>query len=153
MVTALARARAAAAAVEDPEIPVLTVEDLGILRDVQIHDGVVDIAITPTLLGCPATQTIASDIKAAVLRAGFSVCHVRVTLSPPWTSDSITPEGHRKLLEYGIAPPALGTPVCPQCGSRNTEVISAFGSTLCKALHRCLSCREPFDAFKCSGNP
>ena len=151
MVDAVARARAAAAGVEDPEIPVLTVDDLGMLRDVVIlADGGVEVTVTPTFLGCPATQTIAGDIRAAVLAAGFSNCRVRTELSPPWSPDRITPEGHRKLLEYGIAPPRPGTPACPQCGSRQTETISAFGSTLCKSLHRCLSCREPFDAFKCA---
>ena len=151
MVDVVALARAAAAGVEDPEIPILTVEDLGILRDVTLRDGVIEILIAPTFLGCPATRTIADDIRVAVVAAGVPDCRVRTTLSPPWTPDSITPEGRRKLLEYGIAPPSPETPACPQCGSRNTETVSPFGSTLCKSLHRCLSCREPFDAFKCAG--
>jgi ring-1,2-phenylacetyl-CoA epoxidase subunit PaaD len=150
MVTPLARARAAAAAVEDPEIPVLTIEDLGILRDVQLDGDTVEVTITPTYSGCPAMTVVAWEIEAALSRAGFPHTRIRSVLSPAWTTDWLSEDGRRKLREYGIAPPDPSAhPACPQCGSKNTELISTFGSTACKALHRCLSCREPFDAFKC----
>ena len=137
------------AAVEDPEIPVLTIDDLGILRDVRLADGIVEVTITPTYSGCPAMAVIAWEIEAALRRAGFAACRVRSVLSPAWTTDWMSAEGRRKLAEYGIAPPTTATPACPRCGGGPTEVISAFGSTPCKALHRCLTGREPFDAFKC----
>ncbi len=150
MVENLARARAAVAAVEDPEIPVLTIEDLGILRDVQIDGETIEVTITPTYSGCPAMTAIAFEIETALSRAGFPKSRVRSVLSPAWTTDWMSGDGRRKLLAYGIAPPnPKALPACPQCGSGNTEQISAFGSTACKALYRCLACREPFDAFKC----
>jgi ring-1,2-phenylacetyl-CoA epoxidase subunit PaaD len=146
----LSQAWAVAGAVEDPEIPVLTIEDLGILRDVRLNGDSVEVTITPTYTGCPAMNVITWEIEAALVRAGFSSVRVRSVLSPAWTTDWMSEDGKRKLREYGIAPPnPSAPPACPQCGSRNTELISAFGSTACKALHRCLSCREPFDAFKC----
>ena len=150
MVGRLTQARAVAAAVEDPEIPVLTIDDLGILRDVRLDGDTVEVTITPTYSGCPAMDVIAWEIEAALARAGFSSVRVRSVLSPAWTTDWMSADGRRKLREYGIAPPDPSAhPVCPQCGSRDTELLSAFGSTSCKALHRCLACREPFDAFKC----
>ena len=134
--------------VPDPEIPVLSVVDLGIVRSVQ-PDRVV---ITPTYTGCPATQVIERDIRDALDAAGYRHVRIDTVLAPPWTTDWITPEGREKLHAYGIAPPmAAGqrAPPCPQCGSAETEEISRFGSTPCKALWRCRACAEPFDLFKC----
>jgi len=147
----LARARAAAASVPDPEIPALTIAELGMLHDVTLAGDRVEVAITPSYLGCPATVPIAQDVAAALARAGFADARVRTVLAPAWSSDRITAEGLRKLAENGIAPPdrARRQPACPRCGSGETEQISAFGATPCKALHRCLACREPFEAFKC----
>jgi ring-1,2-phenylacetyl-CoA epoxidase subunit PaaD len=145
----LDRARQALEAVTDPEIPVVTIADLGILRGVALDGDTVEVTITPTYSGCPAMTVIARDIEAALAEAGVPRIRVRTTLSPAWTTDWITPAGRRKLAAYGIAPPQPTRPACPQCGSGETELISAFGSTPCKALHRCLACREPFDAFKC----
>ncbi len=155
-----ARAYAVAAAVPDPEIPVVTLEDLGILRGVARRDGALVVRLTPTYTGCPATLVIRLDVEAALLAAGFTDAGVEIVLSPPWTTDDITPDGRRKLLAFGIAPPpprtsepaalfATDTVACPRCASTNTTRISEFGSTPCKALWRCLSCREPFDVFKC----
>jgi ring-1,2-phenylacetyl-CoA epoxidase subunit PaaD len=153
------RAWNAAAAVVDPEIPVLTIADLGVLRDVAVNDGRVEVAITPTYSGCPAMNMIALEIELALEREGFGRPKVRTVLSPAWTTDWMSDDGRRKLLEYGIAPPQAGSGrralfgeqqvVCPQCGSENTELLSEFGSTSCKALWRCKNCREPFDYFKC----
>ena len=134
--------------VPDPEIPVLSVVDLGIVRSVE-PDRVL---ITPTYTGCPATEVIARDIRAALDAAGYRQVRVETVLSPPWTTDWISPEGREKLRRYGIAPPTppgQRTPECPQCGSAETEEISRFGSTPCKALWRCRACDEPFDLFKC----
>ncbi|MEZ5849710.1 MAG: 1,2-phenylacetyl-CoA epoxidase subunit PaaD [Hyphomicrobiaceae bacterium] len=155
----LARAAAVAAGVPDPEIPVVTLADLGILRSVMRRDGRIVVALTPTYTGCPATQAIALAVEVALTEAGLADAHVETVLSPPWTTDDITEEGRRKLTAFGIAPPArrtcgalvLGTQeiACPHCGSSDTERISEFGSTPCKALWRCRACREPFDYFKC----
>jgi ring-1,2-phenylacetyl-CoA epoxidase subunit PaaD len=147
----LTRARAAAAAVPDPEIPALTIDELGMLHDVTLVGDTIDVAITPSYLGCPATMPIAQDVAAALARAGFPDARVRTVLAPAWSSDRITAQGRRKLAESGIAPPdrTRRQPVCPHCASHDTELISAFGATPCKALHRCLTCREPFEAFKC----
>lgn len=134
--------------VADPEIPVLSVVDLGIVREVR-PDRVV---ITPTYTGCPATQVIERDIRAALDAAGLRHLAVETILSPPWTTDWISEQGKAKLRAYGIAPPnARGERAvkCPQCGSADTEEISRFGSTPCKALWRCRACAEPFDLFKC----
>lgn len=134
--------------VPDPEIPVLSIVDLGIVREVD-DDRIV---LTPTYTGCPATQVIERMVRDALDAAGFKDVRIETTLSPPWTTDWITPEGREKLRAYGIAPPnAPGdrTVHCPQCGSGETEEISRFGSTPCKALWRCRSCAEPFDLFKC----
>jgi ring-1,2-phenylacetyl-CoA epoxidase subunit PaaD len=149
----------AAASVVDPEIPVLTIADLGVLRDVAVRDGCVEVAITPTYSGCPAMNMIALEIELALAREGFCNFKIRTVLSPAWTTDWMSEDGRRKLREYGIAPPLPASGrralfgaqlvACPQCGSDNTEVLSEFGSTSCKALWRCKSCREPFDYFKC----
>lgn len=153
------RAWDAAAAVVDPELPVLTIADLGVLRDVTVRDGQVEVAITPTYSGCPAMSVIALEIGLALERAGIGGAQVRTVLSPAWTTAWLTPEGRRKLAAYGVAPPQEGagrralfgaeSVPCPQCGSVHTERLSEFGSTSCKALWRCTDCREPFDYFKC----
>jgi ring-1,2-phenylacetyl-CoA epoxidase subunit PaaD len=162
----LAELRAAVAEVPDPEIPVLTIADLGILRDVRwATDGEPEVVITPTYSGCPATEAIRSDVaaRADLVHPGARVV---VELAPAWTTDWISADGRRKLAEYGIAPPsgraaaakpAGPVPVqlgrrpavaCPRCGSTDTELLSRFGSTPCKALRRCRGCAEPFDEFK-----
>lgn len=157
---ALARARAAVGGVVDPEVPVLTLDDLGVIRAVTVEeDGAVTVTITPTYTGCPAMAVFEVDIHAALAEAGFARVRVETVLSPAWTTDWLSEEGRRKLRDYGIAPPAgaasrralFGEDAvnCPQCGSARTERISEFGSTACKALYRCLGCREPFDYFKC----
>ena len=153
------RAWEAAASVVDPEIPVLTIADLGVLREVNISDGHVEVAITPTYSGCPAMNMIALEIELALEREGFRKLKVRTVLSPAWTTDWMSEEGRQKLQAYGIAPPepkstrralfGLQEVKCPQCGSGTTELLSEFGSTSCKALWRCKNCREPFDYFKC----
>jgi len=152
------RAVAALEAVTDPEIPVLTIADLGILRDVSLCGDTVEVTITPTYSGCPAMHMIALEIETALARAGIKA-HIRTSLSPAWTTDWLTDAARRKLAAFGIAPPGHVTsrralfgeahPACPLCGSADTEQISEFGSTACKSLHRCRTCREPFDAFKC----
>ena len=153
------RAWAAAAAVLDPEVPVLTIADLGVLRGVEVAaDGAVEVAITPTYSGCPAMDMIALEVELALEKAGIPG-RVRTVLSPAWTTDWMTEEGRRKLEDYGIAPPApkasrralfgIEAVACPRCGSADTEELAAFGSTACKALWRCRACREPFDEFKC----
>ncbi|MGQ0588539.1 MAG: 1,2-phenylacetyl-CoA epoxidase subunit PaaD [Sphingosinicella sp.] len=132
--------------VPDPEIPAVSVVDLGIVRAVR-PDRVV---ITPTYTGCPATQVIERDIRAALDAAGFRDVAIETTLSPPWTTDWITEGGKAKLHAYGIAPPSSASAAtCPQCGSTDTEEVSRFGSTPCKAQWRCRACLEPFDRFKC----
>ena len=153
------RAWNAASQVVDPEIPVLTIADLGVLRDVAVSDGHVEVAITPTYSGCPAMNMIVLEIELALERAGIGRPTVRTVLSPAWTTDWMSEDGRNKLRAYGIAPPQASSSrralfgeqqvACPQCGSGDTEVLSEFGSTSCKALWRCKSCREPFDYFKC----
>ncbi len=143
--------------VKDPEIPVLSVVDMGIVRKVETDEsGRVHVTITPTYSGCPAMNVIAMQIRMQLLAAGFKDVVVHTVLSPPWTTDWMTEEGKRKLREYGITPPVgragedEDLPVaCPRCGSHHTEEVSRFGSTACKALYRCLDCLEPFDYFKC----
>ncbi len=151
-------AYAAAAAVCDPELPPLTIEDLGILRGVALNEGVIEVTITPTYSGCPAMDMIALDIELALAKANVGPARVRRVLSPAWSTDDMTPAAHEKLRAMGIAPPiASGRALaqgarevaCPLCGSANTEKLSEFGSTACKSLWRCRSCREPFDHFKC----
>jgi ring-1,2-phenylacetyl-CoA epoxidase subunit PaaD len=144
--------------VVDPEIPVLTIDDLGVLRDVAVDPaGRVDVTITPTYSGCPAMDTIRREVTEALSAAGFREVTVRLVLSPAWSTDWMSEAGKQKLLEYGIAPPApRGTgrvPLrlsvrCPQCGSPATRELSRFGSTACKSLWVCDDCREPFDHFK-----
>jgi ring-1,2-phenylacetyl-CoA epoxidase subunit PaaD len=153
------RAWDVAASVVDPEIPVLTIADLGVLRDVTIDEGRVEVTITPTYSGCPAMDMIALEIELALEREGFRDSRVQTVLAPAWSTDWMSEEGRRKLREYGIAPPQAASSrralfgvnrvACPQCGSTDTEVLSEFGSTSCKALWRCKTCREPFDYFKC----
>lgn len=153
------RAWDAVASVADPEIPVLTIADLGVLRDVVFDGDHVEVTITPTYSGCPAMNMIALEIELALERAGFHQPNVRTVLSPAWTTDWMTEEGREKLRAYGIAPPQASSSrralfgeqavACPQCGSDKTELLSEFGSTSCKALWRCQTCREPFDYFKC----
>lgn len=145
------------ASVPDPEIPVVSVVDLGIVREVR--ESPPSVVITTTYTGCPATQVIQSDIRKALDRAALNDVAIEVALSPPWTTDWITDDGRRKLEAYGIAPPPKGQnaatlknavpAACPRCGSTNTREVSRFGSTPCKALWQCESCREPFDRFKC----
>ena len=148
--------------VTDPEIPVITIEDLGILRDVAVDGGHVTVTITPTYSGCPAMDEIRADITGALAEHGLRDVEVRTVLSPAWTTDWMSEAGRDKLRAYGIAPPerrasgpvlvTLGRrpagPACPQCGSADTEEVTRFASTSCKSMWRCLSCREPFDHFK-----
>jgi ring-1,2-phenylacetyl-CoA epoxidase subunit PaaD len=157
----LVRLRELLAGVPDPEIPAISVLDLGVVRHLRERaDGTIEVGVSPTYSGCPATPMIKADIVHALERDGFRAVAVDV-LSPPWTSDWISEEGRRKLAAYGIAPPAeaVTSPrrllqpdlaiACPRCNSTNTMKLSEFGSTPCKALYRCGSCLEPFDYFKC----
>jgi ring-1,2-phenylacetyl-CoA epoxidase subunit PaaD len=154
---------ALAGAVPDPELPVISLAELGVLRDVRVTGpGRVQVELTPTWTGCPALDTMAADITEVLTAHGMSEVSVRTVLSPAWSTDAISPEGRRKLAEHGVAPPrtpaarhASGGPVpvdlavrCPHCGSIDTRLLSRFSSTACKALRRCESCREPFDHFK-----
>lgn len=148
--------------VPDPEVPVLSVIDLGIVRDVKINDKEIEIVITPTYSGCPAMDVISMEIKMILLEHGFKKVVVTSILSPAWTTDWMTETGKEKLRAYGIAPPNAVQSVChtklfaeeeaiqcPHCQSYNTRLISQFGSTACKALYKCNGCLEPFDYFKC----
>lgn len=157
------------AQVPDPEIPVISLTDLGIIRGVEWQDDTLVVTLTPTYSGCPATSVINLDIEAALRAKGIGKLRLERQLSPPWTTDWITPEGREKLRAYGIAPPVDGTAAdgrlagriarlagtsnlviaCPRCGSTRTEKVSQFGSTPCKASYRCTDCLEPFDYFKC----
>ncbi|CAL9501082.1 1,2-phenylacetyl-CoA epoxidase subunit PaaD [Streptomyces sp. enrichment culture] len=163
---------ALAGSVPDPELPVLTLEELGVLRAVHLRGAdAVEVELTPTYTGCPALETMATDIERVLHEHGMREVTVRTVLSPAWSTDDISAEGRRKLREFGIAPPRVrqgGGPVavtlgptrtagpdgasdtvhCPHCGSADTELLTRFSSTACKALRRCLSCREPFDHFK-----
>jgi ring-1,2-phenylacetyl-CoA epoxidase subunit PaaD len=169
-------ARETAASVLDPELPALTIEDLGILRDVRERDGAVTVTITPTYSGCPAMAQIAADLRRSLEQAGYTDVVIRTELSPAWTTDWITPDGRRKLAAAGIAPPAAGRrrdaasgpvdcaidtnragrlrnpqggPVpCPRCGSAETRELSRFSGTACKALYQCRACLEPFEHVK-----
>jgi ring-1,2-phenylacetyl-CoA epoxidase subunit PaaD len=155
--------RALVADVPDPELPVLTIDDLGVLRDVVVDDtGHVRVDITPTYSGCPAMESIRTDIESRLASAGHRDSEVRLVLAPAWSTDWMSAAGRRKLAAYGIAPPSGRAPAvqagrlvsvglsvrCPQCGSPDTRELSRFGSTACKSLWRCQSCREPFDHFK-----
>ena len=143
--------------IDDPELPHVTIGDLGIVRSVRVVDGVAEIVLTPTYTGCPATEQIRDDVEAVVRRAGFDP-RVEMAMSPAWTTDWITPRGHERLRAAGIAPPGpaaepgtvpVDLPVpCPRCGSRRTRLISHFGGTACKASCVCESCAEPFEYFK-----
>ncbi|MGP4010719.1 1,2-phenylacetyl-CoA epoxidase subunit PaaD [Streptomyces sp. 4N124] len=155
-----------AGAVPDPELPVLTLQELGVLRAVHVRGtDAVEVELTPTYTGCPAIEAMSMDIEQALHEHGIRQVSVRTVLSPAWSTDDISAEGRRKLREFGIAPPRVreaSEPVlielgptrttdpvlCPHCGSADTELLSRFSSTACKALRRCLSCREPFDHFK-----
>ncbi|KOV58375.1 phenylacetic acid degradation protein PaaD [Streptomyces sp. AS58] len=158
-----------AGAVPDPELPVLTLSELGVLRAVRVRGDAVEVDLTPTYTGCPAIEAMSTDIERALHDHGVREVTVRTVLAPAWSTDDITPEGRDKLREFGIAPPRVrhdSGPValelgptrtlidetdpvrCPHCGSADTELLSRFSSTACKALRRCLSCREPFDHFK-----
>lgn len=146
--------------VPDPEVPVLTIEDLGILRGVELIEGKPVVTITPTYSGCPAMGTISADVTAALENAGYEDAEVKLVLTPAWTTDWMSEEGKRKLEAYGIAPPTGKSAVnsgpvvvpmavkCPQCHSLSTREITRFGSTACKALYTCNDCLEPFDYFK-----
>jgi len=155
---------AALAAIPDPEIPVISLVELGVVRDVAWRDDQLVVTLTPTYSGCPATEVIAADVAAALVDAGILGARIETRLSPPWTTDWIAPAAKRRLAEYGIAPPGVRAAVqaisigglrrreppvpCPRCGSTRTRELSRFGSTPCKAQHRCEDCLEPFDYFK-----
>ncbi|SRR5579884_376794 len=143
------------AKIADPEIPVLSITDLGIVRDVQVNEDEVTITITPTYSGCPAMDAIAEEIRRSAKEHGIEHLHLVTELSPPWTTDWMSDAARQRLRDYGIAPPAsslvqieAAKPACPRCGSVETRLVSRFGSTPCKAHYQCLSCLEPFDAFK-----
>jgi ring-1,2-phenylacetyl-CoA epoxidase subunit PaaD len=161
----LERAWAVLEAVPDPEIPVVSIRELGILRNVRrAVDNAIEVVITPTYSGCPAMSQIAEDVEAALTAACIAPHRIVTVLAPAWTTDWMTPEARTTLQQYGIAPPmgssgfaekplrfmprATDTPACPRCHSKHTERLAQFGSTACKALYRCMDCREPFDYFK-----
>jgi ring-1,2-phenylacetyl-CoA epoxidase subunit PaaD len=165
VVTEAPAVRAVAAAVVDPELPMLTLEDLGVLRDVRVEGDDVLVTITPTYSGCPAVEAMRDDLRAALAAAGFARVEVRTVLSPPWSTDWISEAGRAKLAEHGVAPPGRLGPrrggpvpltldrppalvVCPRCGSSTTDELSRFGPTACTALRRCAACREPFEHMK-----
>ena len=165
MVSTLSDARAVAEEVTDPELPMLTLHDLGVLRGVRVEGECVVVDITPTYSGCPAMAEMRADLITRLRAAGYRDVDVRTALSPPWTTDDITARGRRLLAEHGIVPPGPAPrrapgPVplslsrtapavsCPQCGSAGTELVSQFGATSCKALYRCTTCREPFEQVK-----
>ncbi|MCK8436988.1 phenylacetate-CoA oxygenase subunit PaaJ [Streptomyces sp. D2-8] len=166
VLTDVRRARHIAACVPDPELPMLTLADLGVLRGVEVgEDGTVVVSLTPTYSGCPAMAEMRAQVAACLTSAGYGKVRVRTVLDPPWTTDWITPSGRRTLAEHGIAPPGPAPrpapgPVpltlsptrpavpCPRCGSADTEETSHFGATSCKALWRCRACREPFEYVK-----
>ena len=145
--------------INDPEVPVLSILDLGIVRNIKADENSIEIFITPTYSGCPAMDVISMNIRIALLQNGYTNIKITQQLSPAWTTDWMTEEGKEKLKAYGIAPP-VGKAIdekylqqlkveCPQCHSKNTILLSQFGSTACKALYQCLDCKEPFDYFKC----
>lgn len=161
--SATERAWAVLQAVPDPEVPALSVCDLGIVREVRADGDGLAVVLTPTYSGCPATEVISQSVVDALQAQGLGPVSIELRRSPAWTTDWISEDGRRKMREYGIAPPApvqagqaqplrfMPRPqplACPRCGSRHTELLSAFGSTACKALHRCLDCQEPFEHFK-----
>ena len=148
--------------IPDPEIPVISIIELGVIRNVEIiNDTTISLKITPTYSGCPAMKQIEDDVRKKLSENGFTTIDIKTFFSPPWTTDWITPEAKEKLRKYGIAPPENSTEdkswltgkenkiACPRCKSLNTKLISQFGSTACKALYQCQDCLEPFDYFKC----
>lgn len=145
--------------IPDPEIPVISIQELGVLRDVVVNGNEVEVIITPTYSGCPAMKQIENDVIALLKKNGIENGKVKMVYDPAWTTDWIPEEAREKLRKYGITPPEKTSmdkgalmgkkKVCPHCGSENTEMVSQFGSTACKALYKCLDCREPFDYFKC----
>lgn len=142
--------------VPDPEVPVLTLQDLGIIRNVELIDNEINITLTPTYMGCPATAAIRKLVSDSLIESGYPSPVLHEKLFPVWTTDWITEEGKKKLKKFGIAPPnpsrdnGKNKPKdCPLCESKNTELVSQFGSTACKSLYRCLDCKEPFEYFKC----
>jgi len=148
--------------IPDPEIPVLSITDLGIVRNIQEENNTIVVTITPTYTGCPAMSMFEDDIVAKLNENGFSSVEIKITYDPPWTTDWLSDDAKNRLQEYGIAPPEQKTTdknallvddrksvTCPQCKSKNTRMISQFGSTACKALYQCNDCKEPFDYFKC----
>jgi ring-1,2-phenylacetyl-CoA epoxidase subunit PaaD len=164
VVTRTERAWDVLGGVLDPEVPALSVCDLGIVRDVIDHGEELEVVLTPTYSGCPATEVIEQSVIGAIEAEGLGPARATLRRAPAWTTDWISEDGKRKLREYGIAPPGPALPegvspirifraaqaqvACPRCGSLHTEKLSAFGSTACKALYRCISCREPFELFK-----
>ncbi len=163
MISPEARAWQVLQQVPDPEVPVISICDLGIVRAVSAGDAGIEVTLTPTYSGCPATEVIAQSVRDALNEAGLGPVTLRTRLAPAWTTDWISEEGRRKLHDYGIAPPSGHAAVnegvrpirvlargihCPRCDSAQTEKLAAFGSTACKALYRCLACREPFEHFK-----
>lgn len=160
-VLSLEAAQAVLAAIADPEIPVISITELGIVRDVSVDGDAVEVTITPTYSGCPAMHAIEQDVVAKLRGAGFAEVTLKTALAPAWSTDWIAPAARERLRAYGIVPPHAvpgadahrihlhsRSVACPRCESANTERISEFGSTACKALYRCLDCREPFDYFK-----
>ena len=147
--------------VEDPEVPVLDVVNMGVVRKVEVSEDAVKVTITPTYSGCPAMDVIGENIKKTLTEKGIENLEVDLVISPPWTTDWLTPIAKQRLKEYGIAPPVESSPdksklltedtvvPCPNCGSKDTKMVSIFGSTACKAHYKCNSCLEPFDYFKC----
>ena len=135
-------------AVVDPEIPALSLWDLGVLQDVHRDGNAIVVVMTPTYVGCPALDAMTDDVRACLAAAGHENVRIEMRLDPPWSTAGLSAAARRRLFEHGIAPPAVAAVVCPQCGSERTELISQFGSTACKALYRCMQCREPFDYFK-----
>ena len=147
--------------IPDPEIPVITIEELGLLRNISIRGDTAEVTITPTYSGCPAMQAIEQEIRQVLAESGIRSVEIKTVYAPVWTTDWISEAAREKLRAYGIAPPAQSSPdkgalipgrlpvACPHCGSADTEMVSAFGSTPCKALYRCRHCLEPFDYFKC----
>jgi ring-1,2-phenylacetyl-CoA epoxidase subunit PaaD len=141
--------------IKDPEVPVLSIIDLGIVRDIRINEDELEVTITSTYTGCPAMDMIAADIRVLLTTLGFKKIKITTALAPAWTTNWMSEEGKRKLKQYGIAPPDKRFSIpkdgieCPLCHSPNTRLISEFGSTACKALYQCNDCKEPFDYFKC----
>lgn len=156
--TALERVRLALQDVKDPEIPVISIIELGLLRKVEFQGGQLEVALTPTFSGCPALEVIRESVASRLAQIGYPGARVRFELAPPWSTDDISAEGRRKLQSFGLAPPqvhggnlevvVLEDAICPYCGSGNTVLKNSFGSTLCRTIHYCNECRQPFEGFK-----